>query len=128
MDKNMKAIYYNIKRGIKNLIRWFPIIWNDRDFDNYYIEVMMYEKLRNTYNFFVSENSITNWDVPEQSKSLQALKICVTILERKQNEYYIMVASNLDNIREVENIRKCEERDMKVFGKLFGKYLPYWWD
>jgi len=124
----MKAIYYNIRRGIKNLINWFPIIWNDRDFDNYYIEIMMYEKLRNTYNFFVSENSVTNWDVPEQAKSLQALRICVTILERKQNEFYIMLASDLDNIKEVENIRKCEERDMKVFGKLFGKYLNYWWD
>ena len=124
----MKAIYYNIRRGIKNLINWFPIIWNDRDFDNYYIEIMMYEKLRNTYNFFVSENSVTNWDVPEQAKSLQALRICITILERKQNEFYIMLASDLDNIKEVENIRKCEERDMKVFGKLFGKYLPYWWD
>ena len=124
----MKAIYHNIRRGIKNLWRWFPIIWNDADFDHNFIEIILYEKLRNTYNFFISENSVTNWDEQEANKALRALRICITILERRQTKFYIMVATDLDDLKQVDNIIKCEKRDMEIFGKLFGKYLNYWWD
>lgn len=27
---------YSIKYGISNLIKWFPLIWKDRDFDSKY--------------------------------------------------------------------------------------------
>ena len=117
-----------IINGIINLWNWFHIVWNDRDFDNHYIEVMLNQKLRNTYDFFGSKYAVTNWTVPEQAKALKALRICIAILERRQTEFYITICSDLYDIKEVENIYKCEQRDMEVFGKLFGKYLPYWWD
>ena len=40
---------YKIKSfiiSIKNLIKWFPIIWKDRDWDDHYIWEIMKNKLR----------------------------------------------------------------------------------
>lgn len=121
--------WYDLVNGVFHLINWFPIIWKDRDFDNAYIEAILLHKLRNTLNFFESKNSVTDWTVPEQAKALQALHICVTILERKQNEFYISICrEDICNVEEIDRAIKCEQRDMEVFGKLFGKYLGYWWD
>ena len=121
--------WYDLVNGIGNLWNWFIIIWEDRDFDNAYIEVILLHKLQNTLDFFESKNSVTDWTVPEQAKLLQALRICVTILERKRNDFYISLChEDICSKEEINNIVKCEQRDMEVFGKLFGKYLDYWWD
>lgn len=36
---------YKITQGIQNLITWFPIIWKDRQWDHYYLMVMLHKKL-----------------------------------------------------------------------------------
>ena len=126
--KQIRWWWYDLVNGISHLIDWFPIIWKDRDFDNAYIEAIMLHKLRNTLAFFESKDSVTDWSVPEQAKALQALRICVAILERKQNDFYISICKDICSKEEIDNIVKCEQRDMEVFGKLFGKYLDYWWD
>lgn len=44
----MKTIISKIKhtiRGFKNLKKWFKVIWNDRDFDHYYLYVILEKKL-----------------------------------------------------------------------------------
>ena len=126
--RNIRGYYYSTIRGIKNLWRWFPIVWRDRDFDNYYVEIMLYEKLRNTYNFFISKDSITNWEVPEQEQSLKALKICITILDRRLNDFYVGTCSGEVSINKAELAYQIELRDQNLLGKLLGKYLSYWWD
>ena len=37
-----KHLHSDIIQGVKNLIKWFPTIWKDRDYDQFYI----YEVLR----------------------------------------------------------------------------------
>lgn len=114
--------------GIKNLWRWFPVIWWDRDWDNGYIETLLYRKLINTYNFFVSEDAVTNWDVPEQEKALRALRICIVILERKRTNFYVDICSNQYEEHIIRRSFEIEDRDQKILGKLLGKYLSHWWD
>jgi hypothetical protein len=36
----------DISRSIKNIIRWFPIIWKDRDWDESYIYTILQTKLK----------------------------------------------------------------------------------
>jgi hypothetical protein len=127
----MKRIRINFNlfvKGIINLYYWFPIIWKDRDWDHYFLEEILHYKLTNMYNFFVSKEAVTNWEVADQDKALQALKICVTILERRREEFYMQLAHDLSSLKETEKIYACEERDMRVLGNLLGKYLGYWWD
>lgn len=113
---------------IRNLIRWFPIIWRDRDFDHCYIEHMMYHKLIHTYNFFVSDDSVTNWDEKDAKKALKALHICIIILERRLDNFYLKLCSDVYSFEEVKKISGIEDRDQKLLGQLLGKYLSHWWD
>lgn len=135
----IKNYFKNIKYSIKNLYKWFFIIWNDRDWDNVYIEIILHQKLINTYKFFTSEQAVTNWTIPEQQKSLKALRICINILQRRISDFYIGVLPDKtfdykdelqtkNYINYVESIAKIEERDQQLLGKLLSQYLSYWWD
>lgn len=122
--RNYKSLY----KGIKNIIRWTPIIWKDRDSDYEFIERVLYYKLANTYNFFVSKNSITNWEVKEQKEALKALRICIVILERRLNYFYVDICENIDSPHIIKYSFEIEKRDKERLGYLMGKYISHWWD
>ena len=42
-----KYSHKDLYQGIKNLVRWFPIIWRDRDWDDHYIFEVLKFKLKN---------------------------------------------------------------------------------
>jgi len=42
-----KYLHKEIIQGVKNLIRWFPTIWKDRDYDHFYIYELLRVKLEN---------------------------------------------------------------------------------
>ena len=133
----------NLFRGIKNLISWFKVIYNDRDWDNAYMEIMLYKKLCGIHKTLMQDEYVTT----SRKKSIQALLICIAILERRLNEWYMEVyhlspstdsdgtlVSYIDsdgtllsyesNLLEVMSI---EKRDQQVLWKLIQKYSEYWW-
>ena len=123
----------NLFRGIKNLISWFKVIYNDRDWDNAYMEIMLYKKLCGIHRALMQDEYTTT----SRKKSIQALLICIAILERRLNEWYMEVyhsSPNMDsddtllsyesNLLEVMSI---EKRDQQVLWKLIQKYSEYWW-
>ena len=55
----MFQFFRNTKRGIVNLIKWFPVIWKDRDWDHYYIYSIWYKKFDNMEEFFNSDKAWT---------------------------------------------------------------------
>ena len=130
-------------KGIKNLISWFKVIYNDRDWDNAYMEIMLYKKLCGIHKALMQDEYVTT----SRKKSIQALSICIAILERRLNEWYMEVyhlspstdsdgtlVSYIDsdgtlmsyesNLLEVMSI---EKRDQQVLWKLIQKYSEYWW-
>jgi len=40
--------YYNVKYGIRNLFKWFKVVWRDRDYDHSYILTALQFKIKNT--------------------------------------------------------------------------------
>ena len=48
-----------IIHGTRNLIRWFPIIWGDRNWDWEYLARIMIFKLRMMEKDMLSENKVT---------------------------------------------------------------------
>ena len=42
---------------IKNLIRWFPVIWNDRDWDSEFTLDILLKKLEHQRDFFLSKDT-----------------------------------------------------------------------
>jgi len=130
-------------KGIKNLISWFKVIYNDRDWDNAYMEIILYKKLCGIHKTLMQDEYVTT----SRKKSIQALSICIAILERRLNEWYMEVyhlspstdsdgtlVSYIDsdgtllsyesNLLEVMSI---EKRDQQVLWKLIQKYSEYWW-
>lgn len=54
----MKTIYIEIryafrllKYGLKNLWRWFPVIWKDKDYDDHFIFEILKFKIKNTAEY-----------------------------------------------------------------------------
>jgi len=70
-------------RKIKNLIRWFPIIWKDEDWDFHYIFEILKFKLKNQAKY------IGNRDFHTRAKrDAEIMNLCVRLMEKIQNEYY----------------------------------------
>jgi hypothetical protein len=133
----------NLFRGIKNLISWFKVIYNDRDWDNAYMEIMLYKKLCGIHRALMQDEYVTT----SRKKSIQALSICIAILERRLNEWYMEVydlspstdgdgtlVSYIDSDGTLLNYRSnllevmsIEKRDQQVLWKLIQKYSEYWW-
>lgn len=41
----VKVLYHNVENGIKNLVKWLPVIWKDRDYDDAYLMYILHFKL-----------------------------------------------------------------------------------
>lgn len=74
--------WYNFKHGVKNLVRWFPIIWQDRDFDYYYLLMLMETKLKHMHKDM--ENSY-HVGAERDAKDMQE---CIDIIHRIRTDSY----------------------------------------
>jgi len=120
--RNKLGIYkiINLIDSIKNIIRWFPIIWKDRDFDHSYIYYILKFKLNNQANFIEKIYKKSNRDV-------EILRLCVNLIDKLENdfystEYYDYHTTDID-FKEYElNIEITSERFDDYFDKYKAKY------
>jgi len=54
MLNNITYPFRDFYRRIKNVLRWLPIIWKDRDWDDSYITEILIKKLEFTRDFYLS--------------------------------------------------------------------------
>jgi hypothetical protein len=77
---------YKIKqffRRIRNLYRWFPIIWKDQDWDDHYIWEILKFKLTNQADY------IGRYDRHTCAKrDAERMMLCVKLIDKVQTEYY----------------------------------------
>ena len=77
---------YKIKqffRRIYNLYRWFPIIWKDQDWDDYYIFEILKFKLENQAKYIGYHNRHVS-----AKRDAQIMMLCVRLIEKVQDEWY----------------------------------------
>ena len=71
---------------IKNLIRWFPVIWNDRDWDSEFTLDILLKKLEHQRDFFLSKDThlANSWETADE------IDIAISKLRRTRDswEYY----------------------------------------
>lgn len=72
-------------QGIKNLIRWFPLIWKDKDWDHWFLEEMMIQKLNNMADFFEDPLLARTHDATYRGKQM---RIAADLLRLCQKQYY----------------------------------------
>jgi hypothetical protein len=83
---NPRTAYYKVMYGVQNLIKWFPIIWNDRDWDWHYWLEMNIKKLEGM------EESIRNGCHVHCERDADQIKLALLALKRlESDEYHEMV-------------------------------------
>ena len=55
--KNIAYSFRDFYRRVKNVWRWLPTIWNDRDYDDSYITEILIKKLEFTRDFYLSDKA-----------------------------------------------------------------------
>ena len=88
----MKYFIRNIRIGIKNLIRWFPVIWNDRQWDSYYFFKIIRRKLEIMEPFY-RYNAMFLRSESEADR----MKVCIMLLDRIiEDNYHEMAYKKFD--------------------------------
>ena len=73
----------NFLTSCHNLIKWFPIIWNDRDWDGHFILIILQKKIEFQRKELVNANRHTRIESDNRDMTL-----ALNLLERVKEEYY----------------------------------------
>ena len=73
----------NFLTSCHNLIKWFPTIWNDRDWDGHYILKILQKKIEFQRKELVNANRHTRIESDNRDMTL-----ALNLLERVKEEYY----------------------------------------
>lgn len=107
IDK-MQTLWYNIKYGIENLIRWFPVIWKDRNWDYYYFFKILEKKLgllEETH----TDGIYIGWQ-PVAKKLKIAKNLCKRLAEENYKSEYM------------------QKQDIDLLCNIINKEVFKWWD
>lgn len=91
---------YSIKqffRRIYNLYRWFPIIWEDQDWDQHYIYKVLKFKLENQAKYIGGNNRHLR-----AKRDAEVMLLCCRLIDKIDNEEYM------------DEVHKCQEVDFSI--------------
>ncbi len=71
--------------GVKNVFRWMPTIYEDKDWDDYFITKLLQKKIEHQREFLVKNNSYVNVD-----RDNFWMTVVLNLIEREHEEYYGM--------------------------------------
>lgn len=151
-------MFYRLKQGMINLIKWIPIIWQDRDWDYHYIYKILHFKFKNMEEFMQSDKC---WSA-NSDKTAKQIKISRLLLERlikcdylnnamywhdkefegrKWDEMFKDDGSGIKkyisdpNTNRNRSFKRCckhsehiEEQDLNYLFRHTRKYIKHWWD
>lgn len=156
----MKTIISTIKhiiRGFKNLKKWLKVIWNDRDFDHYYLYVILEKKLSSIEETFSDVNQIHQID-ESRLHILRYVKIARILINRlmvddfntdeeraildkieldfveSEDDSKLMEIKTLNSppievLREIiKNENQRKNKTRRLFFLILDKRLERWWD
>ena len=77
--------YRDFILGIKNLWKWFPTIWKDRDWDDHFIFEILKVKLENQAAYIEKNDRHVS-----AKRDAEQMKLCVNLIKLIQDDYYRM--------------------------------------
>lgn len=123
--KNISSNIWDITYGFKNIIRWIPIIWFDRDWDWSHLAQVMEYKLRLMSIEFEFRGHLVGSKI-NAKRCLIAAELCKRL---REDEYQERAEKEFGISRCAFLISEQNTKDDKEYlGKLIGKYLNHWWD
>jgi hypothetical protein len=125
--------WHDLKCGVRNIVRWGPIIWRDRDWDWAFLAKLMEVKLRQMSACFAQHGHHVN-----SKRDAKRALLCAILLKRLQDDNYMENAGwdhptwkQLPEKRRkhiVSHSIKMEQQDQWYLGHMIGKYFRSWWD
>lgn len=114
-----------IIRRTKNLLRWLPIIWKDEQWDYYHIFEILKHKL-----IFTAEHTRKHSYHVNSEYDASRIMLCVRLIEKVQNEEYMEVLINDDNLtkEKLDAAYNKQKKARELLFKLLDKHVERWWD
>lgn len=78
-------MHKDFAQGVKNLWKWFPIIWKDRDWDHNFIYNLLAKKLEFQSKYF-SNNGIH----VDANRDAERMMLVVKLIKLQQDDFYAM--------------------------------------
>jgi hypothetical protein len=112
-------------RRAKNILRWLPIIWKDEQWDYYYIFEILKHKL-----IFTAEHTRKYGYHTLAEYDADKMMLCVRLIEKIQNEEYMEVLINDNNItkEKMDAVHNKQKKASQLLFKLLDKHIEGWWD
>lgn len=123
----MTDLFYDIKKGIENIIKWLPIIWKDRDWDWAYLAEIMEFKLRN----MADHNEKYSYHVGAE-KEVRSMRVCAALLKRLRddNVYYDNAEAACGGMLGTgwaDKVNELSKADSEYLFKVMNKRMRHWW-
>ena len=83
-QEDIARFFRTIKYGIENLISWIPIIWQDRDWDQWFLYKVLQHKLKQMVRLQRKYGNSVNAHIYADQ-----MQLCVNLLERLINDEYL---------------------------------------
>ena len=118
-------IHLEFIRGVKNLWRWFPTIWRDRDWDEHYIYELLLKKIEFQAQFIGARDIHT-----DAQRDAERMRLVARLIKLQQDETYGMEYMDYSktNIWFEDIVDQPEYSEMKSeiteerFDEFFAKY------
>lgn len=124
--KNIRSMAEDIFYGIRNVMRWTPVIWFDADFDWEYLAVVMEYKLNRMADALKDGHHVGS------EIDARRCRVCAQLIARLRGG----IVDYADNAKKffgdtsfaVKRAGEQQKADKRYLGLLIGKYLDHWWD
>jgi hypothetical protein len=117
---------WSFGNGVRQIIRWFPVIWNDRDDEDCYLLAILEFKLLGMANYFDKywvqpghDRKGNNW-----IRDVRRMRICAELCRRILDDDYDR--NPADSPRPLSWVTQGQ-RDRRYLGYLLGHYSGGWW-
>ena len=114
-----KYLPRDIKIGVLNIVKWFKVIWNDRDWDRSHLLEMMIFKMRNMADYHESRQFYVGWE-----NNVKWMRLCAELLGRVSEEYYSAEFSEFYEI----DLTMDRESDERGFVQVYSNIISQRFD
>jgi hypothetical protein len=119
---DLPYLHLEFARGIKNLWRWFPVIWKDRDWDDHYIFEILKTKLKNQAEYIGTRNIHTR-----AKRDSEIMLLCARLTEKVQEEFYSMEYMDYHESRynwiDSEDFPDSKQLEIEEISENYDEYL-----
>jgi len=144
LKEKISDVYYNVRRfvvydlqyiprniaiSIRNLIKWFPVIWKDRDWDHSFIYEILKHKLENQAHYIAKKNRHTLAQRDAELMMLAARLITIQQEDLYDMEYLDYHESNFkwidatDGDSIPEKYKGSKRLEIEIVSERFDEYF-----